>query len=518
MNKPSFFSPDHPAYPTLILLNVIMTTFLCLTSAVATVISNNAIQGELALSDTESIWVTTLYLLGVNTTVPTANWFANRFGFKRMYTYGVLIFTLASAIVGFANHFFILAAARLIEGVGAGLIFPIGLALVVQTIAPARISLAISCYFAGAFGGGLGIGTLLSGYFTQFGSWRSIFFLIVPMGFIEAYSCWLSRRQIPEREQFPFDWGGFFFFATFIASLLVALTLGPIKATTEGWRSWYIIGLFLLAAVSLVITLLIERKHPYPLIPMVLFKDPIFAIGSIAMFLIGMSIFSSVSVSIEYMINALSYEKYVTGKIATVYGVAVGICGFLVGQLTRWVPVPIMTFVGLSLLVYSYFLNNELSWLTGVNQVFWILLLRGIGVGCALGPTTLLALHGVPTHLRNSAATLLTFFRQVGGTYGGTILAIFSIRQTIFHAARFGEQANTQLPGYKMTFQNLMNKYPDPIQAKGAIVQNILTQAYVQGLNDALTAFGYITGTAALLLMVVIAYRYWFKNSLHKNV
>lgn len=213
-----------------------------------------------------------------------------------------------------------------------------------------------------------------------------------------------------------------------------------------------------------------------------------------------------------------SYEKYVTGKIATVYGVAVGICGFLVGQLTRWVPVPIMTFVGLSLLVYSYFLNNELSWLTGVNQVFWILLLRGIGVGCALGPTTLLALHGVPAHLRNSAATLLTFFRQVGGTYGGTILAIFSIRQTIFHAARFGEQANTQLPGYKMTFQNLMNKYPDPIQAKGAIVKNILTQAYVQGLNDALTAFGYITGTAALLLMVVIAYRYWFKNSLHKNV
>ena len=127
----------------------------------------------------------------------------------------------------------------------------------------------------------------------------------------------------------------------------------------------------------------------------------------------------------------------------------------------------------------------------------------------ALGPTTLLALHGVPDELKNSAATLLTFFRQVGLTYGGTLIAIFSIRQTIFHTARFGEQINDQLPAYKMTFQNIYDKFPDRAQAKAAIVKNVLTQAYVQGLNDALIVFGYVTGAVAILLMLFIGIRIW---------
>src|SRR5579872_7451770 len=98
MTKPAFFSQDHPAYPILITANVILTTFLAVISAVTTMIADPSIQGELAMSDTEAIWITTLYLLGVNTIVPTGNWFANQFGSVRMYTYGVVIFTLASLL------------------------------------------------------------------------------------------------------------------------------------------------------------------------------------------------------------------------------------------------------------------------------------------------------------------------------------------------------------------------------------------------------------------------------------
>ncbi len=508
MNKPGFFSPEHPYYPVLILTNVILTTFLSVTSAVATIIANNSIQGELALSDTQSIWVTTLYLLGVNTTVPAANWFANQFGNKRMYTYGVLIFTLGSAIVGFSDNFFLLAVARVIEGIGAGLIFPIGLSLIVQSLPKEKISLGLNLYIGGAFGGGFGIGIPLSGYVTQFESWRYLFFLIIPVGILAALSCWLSRLKKPQTETYPFDFAGFFFFATFIASLLIALTLGPIKSTDEGWRSWYIIALFILAVVCLIATLLVERKHSHPLIPLVLFKDPIFSTSVAAMFLLGMSLFASVSISIEYMINALQYEKFVTGKIAMVYGISMAVCSIIASQLIKFISVPILTFLGLGLLIYSYFLNNELSWLTGADQILWILFLRGLGIGLALGPTTLLALYGIPQELKSSAATLLTFFRQVGGTYGGTLIAIFSIRQTIFHAARFGEQANDQLPAYKYTLQNLYNKYPDPAQAKAAIVKNIETQAYIQGLNDTLIAFAYITGAVSLILLISILYRF----------
>jgi MFS transporter, DHA2 family, multidrug resistance protein len=509
MKKPSIFSSESPAYPILILTNVIVTTFLAVTSAVATIISDTSIQGDLALSDTAAIWITTLYLLGVNTTVPGATWLAARFGNKRIYTYGVFLFTLGSALVGFSHHFALLAAARVLEGIGAGLIFPVGLALIVQTLPKEKIPLALNLYIGGAFGGGLGIGIPLSGYFAQYMTWRCVFWLMIPTGLLAALSCWLSRQKVPQIEKTPFDHWGFLSFATFIASLLIALTLAPIKATTEGFQSWYIIGLFTLAAISLLLTLFIERRHSHPNLPLVLFKDPIFTTSAAALFLLGMSLFASVSVSVNYMINALGYEKFETGKIAMVYGFTMAGCSILASQLIKVIAVPILTFAGLSCLITSYFLNNELSWLTGVDQVFWILLLRGVGVGLALGPTTLLALHGVPQELKSSAATLLTFFRQVGGTYGGTLIAIFSIRQTIFHAARFGEQANDQLPAYKATFHNLYNKFPDAAQAKAAIVKNILTQAYIQGLNDALILFGYVTAAITLLLLLFIGARVW---------
>jgi DHA2 family multidrug resistance protein len=509
MKSLSIFSEDHPYYPFVITINVIITTFLTVSSAVATMISDSAIQGELALSDTATIWLTTLYLLGINLTVPCGNWLANRFGFKRMYASGVIIFSSASFFAAISDHFFTIASARLIEGIGAGIIFPVGLALIIDSLPKTRIGLGVNLYIAGAFGGGLGLGIPLSGYLTQFHSWRDIFLIIVFFGFFTAASCWQTRAKKPILEHKPFDFFGFIAFAFFVSTFLIALTMGPIPATDQGWHTPYIIVFFVIAAISLTSFIVIEIRHPNPLIPMALFKDPIFTVSLAAMFLLGMATFASVSISVDYMLNGLLYEKFATGKIAAVYGITIGLISILSSHLSKIIPIPLLTFSGLSLLIFSYFYNNELSWLTGATQVMTILLIRGIGIGLSLGPTTLLALYDIPNELKSAAATILTFFRQMGGTYGGTLISIISIRQTVFHTARFGEQSNSQLPAYKKTFHNLYDKFPDAAQAKAAIIKNIMNQAYIQGLNDALIVFGYVTSAVAFILMVLIGYRMW---------
>jgi hypothetical protein len=207
------------------------------------------------------------------------------------------------------------------------------------------------------------------------------------------------------------------------------------------------------------------------------------------------------------MLDGIFYEKFVAAKIAAVYGIAIGIFSIISSYLAKIISIPILTFAGLSLLIFSYFYNNELSWLTGYTQVIAILLIRGVGIGLSLGPTTTLALSGIEPQFRSAATGILTFFRQVGGTYGGTLISIFSIRQTIFHTARFGEQASQQLPAYKMTFKNLYDKFPNPAQAKAAIIKNIETQAFIQGLNDALIVFGYVTSGVALLLLFTLIFQ-----------
>ncbi|PIS03415.1 MAG: hypothetical protein COT85_00085 [Chlamydiae bacterium CG10_big_fil_rev_8_21_14_0_10_42_34] len=509
MNRPSIFSNDHPLYPIVITVNVIISTFLTVLSTVSTMIADSAIQGELALSNTEAIWLTTLNLLGVNTTVPCGDWFANRFGFKRVYTYGILIFTLSSLLAGLSQNFFILASARFIEGIGAGLIFPVGLALIVKSLPKEKVKTGINLYIAGTFGAGLGLGVPISGYLTQFASWRYIFFLIVPIGLLMATLCWFTRSKKPTYSHKPFDFFGFLTFATFISTLLIALTMGPIRATSEGWRSPYIIAFFVIALLSLITCIIIEKRHKDPLIPLDLFKDPIFSVSLAAMFLLGMATFASVSLTIQYMLNGLHYERFVIGKIAAVYGITIGIFSVFSNFLAKKIPLPFLTFSGLFLLIFSYFYNNELSWLTGAKQVITILLIRGVGIGLALGPTTILALHAIPLELKSSAATILTFFRQIGATYGSTIIAIFSIHQTIFHTARYGEQANSHLPAYKKTLHNLYDKFPNAAKAKLAIIENIKTQAYIQGLNDALVAIGYVTAFIAIILLILISYRTW---------
>jgi DHA2 family multidrug resistance protein len=367
--------------------------------------------------------------------------------------------------------------------------------------------MTVNLYIAGVFGGGLGLGVPLAGYFAQFYTWRAIFLLIVPIGALAAASCWMAKSKTPHIEHKPFDYFGFLTFATFVSTILIALTMGPIPGTDEGWNTPYIKAFLATGMLALICCIWIESRHPNPLFPLPLFKNPIFSVSLAAMFLLGMATFASVSVSIQYMLNALYYEKFITSQIAAVYGLTIGIVSVLANYLIKIVWVPILTFIGLSLLIFSYFYNNELSWLTGYSEVITILLIRGTGIGLALGPTTLLALKDIPDNLKTSAATILTFFRQVGGTYGGILISIFSIRQTIFHTARFGEQINEQLPAYKMTLKNLYDKFPDPAQAKAAIVKNVLTQAYIQGMNDALIIFGYVTGAVALILAFLIGYR-----------
>jgi len=514
--KPGTIAPENPAYSLLIIGNVFLTTFLAVLSAVATIIADNTIQGDLALSDPKTTWLTTLYLLGANTTVLGANWFADRFGYKTMYAFGVILFTLASGFAGIAENFATIATARVLEGIGAGFIFPIGLATIVRTLSPKRLPLGLILYIGASFGAGFALGLPLAGYLAQFMSWRLIFLSILPVGFAGIVSCWLVHEETERTIFSKFDLCGFLSFALFIASLLVALTYGPLRSTDGGWRSPYILGLFALAALSLLSTIICERRHPDPIIPLKLFKDPMFAVATMAMFLLGMSAFASVATMMQYMINGLAYEKYVSGKIGIIYGISLFCFSILGNAIIKKIPVPCLTFLGLSILVYSYFLNNELNWLTGPDQIFWILFLRGVGLGLSLGPTTIQAMRHVPKDLVSKGATLLTFFRQVGGTYGGTLIAIVTIKRQIFHAARFGEQANAQLPAYQVTFTKIFNQFYSntsggATQAKGAIVKNILDQSYIQAINDAMIVFGYVTGAVALVL-VVLNLRNWWKQ------
>ncbi len=508
------------SYVFIVISNILIVTFLAVLATVSTIMAGDVIQGELAFSDDASTWITTLNLLGINTVVPVSSWFGDRFGYKKMFATGTLIFVCSSLLAAFSFNFAMLGSARFLEGIGSGFIFPIGLAIITQTLPPDKLPFGLILYVMAAFGAGFAIGLPLSGYLAQFYSWRIIFLIIVLVASLTFISIILFQDNIPGEKTTRFDYFGYIFFALFISALLIALTYGPLPSTSQGWRSPYILGCFLVAFVALILTILIERKYVAPFLPLGLFRYPVYTTTCVAMFLLGMSIFASVGTMMQYMMDALKYERFVSGKIGIIYGLPLGIFSIIASILIKKLPVPIVTAIGLCLLVYSYFLNNILDWQTGPEQILLILLLRGIAIGLSLGPATIQALQSIPKELKNKGATILTFFRQVGGTYGGTLIAILVIKRQIFHAARFGEQTNLQLPGVQVAARNLASHYKSTFfdrtgnaQAltKATIVQNIEIQAYVQAINDALFIFGWVTLVVTVILMIFSLLQ-WQKN------
>jgi EmrB/QacA subfamily drug resistance transporter len=496
--------------PWFILINVLLSTFLAIFSVAATIIAEGNIQGDLALSESLSQWVTTIYLLGVNTMVPAATRFADRFLYKRVYAAGVLIFVVGSGLTPLVASFPWIAACRFVEGLGAGAIFPVGMALIVRHFPKERIAIALCLYIGIAFGGGLGIGLFLAGYLAQFYTWHLIFYGVIPIGLLLAFSCYeIKEEQVPIKH--PFDIWGWLCLAFAIASLLVAVSNGALSSTAEGWRAPWILACLSVFALSTISLIVIEGRHPEPIIPMRLFRDPIFSASATALFLLGMALFAGLSTSEFFLIEGIGYERYIAGAIGMSYGITIALFSIIAGALRSVIPTMVLALTGLGCLVVSYFLNHSITWQCGWREILPLLILRGMGVGLALGPTTAQALKSVPEVMGGTAATLLTFFRQVGGTFGGAFFTVLQIRRAIFHNVRFGEQANQWLPGYRVALKHVETRMSQLLsqgvetseKANAILIANIKKQAFIQGLNDACFIFGWITLVVAIILLVL---------------
>ncbi len=520
-NRAPVLSKDHPFFPWLVLLNIIFPTALAIYSAVSTYVIDTNIQWGLAIDGALALWITTIYLLGVNSLVPIANWFANKYGYKRVYFFAIILFTLGTAASGLATNFKVLFIARLIEGIGAGLIFPIGFALIPQVFPKETVGRAVVLYIGLSFGVGIAIGLLVGGYYGMT-DWRWVFLLTLPFGIMALLITWFFFYETPLKPTPPFDTLGYISFVAFVASLLVALTYGNHISMDEGWRSPLIVGLFAIALIAFLSFVIIERNSAHPFFPFALFKDFSFSMGCLTLFFIGMAIFTSATFMLTYLEEALLYDKLHTGLAIFSYGISISIFSVLGNLLTRKISPAYLGIFGLGILSLSFFLNNLLSFQSGKIMINILLILRGMGIGLSLGPMNAYSLHNVPKESITDGTTLLTFFRQVGATYGGTVLGIVLTRRQIFHDLLFAQLVNPSLPGYQYNFQALKTHLINvagstPIeaekQAKFLIIQNIKTQSLIQAINDALILFGYLT-----LCIIIILIIYSVRNYFNKKI
>jgi EmrB/QacA subfamily drug resistance transporter len=254
-------------------------------------------------------WILDGYTLPLAALVLTAGALADRFGRRRLFIIGLVIFTAASAVCGAAGSIDVLDAARAVQGVGAALLFAVSLALIAHATPQAAERTKAMALYGATIGLGLAIGPLVGGALTQAISWRAIFLVNLPFGCV---AMWLAVTRVAESKDTrirPVDWPGQ---VSLIAGLL-GITLGLLRGNASGWSSALVLSSLTAGALLLIAFVVLELRQADPMLPLGLFRKIDFAGVQLSVFGISASSFAIYLYLSIYLQQTLGRSPLETG-------------------------------------------------------------------------------------------------------------------------------------------------------------------------------------------------------------
>jgi len=363
-------------------------------------------------------WVVTAYLVTSTAAIPVYGKLSDYFGRKPMLLIGIVLFLVGSILSGLSQTMEELILFRGVQGLGAGALFPISLAVIADLFTPAERG-KYQGLFGAVFGVAFLVGPFLGGVLTDNVGWHWIFFVNVPVGLISLY---LIGRLLPgvrpKDARFTLDILGVATFIGAIVPVLVALTL----AETSPWTDRYVLGWFAMGLVFLVAFIVVEARAKDPMIPLDLFRNRTFAVSVVATF------FAVFGFSILIIFLPLWFQ-IVQGASTTASGyllfpflIGLIFSSVLAGQLVsrrgryRMLLAVAIALMGIGL---ALFINLRAD---TPNYALWSwMLITGLGVGPTMAIFTLIVQNDVPFDRLGTATSDLTLFRQIGTSVGLTV-------------------------------------------------------------------------------------------------
>jgi|GEM_PF-2652839 len=516
----SLFPEGHPLQKWLVLVVILLITETALFASVGVNISTPDIQGYYSLGVTETDWITTSYLMMLATTVPISARLGVEYGFKYTFFLGCAIFFIANLLICFTDSYPLLLVWRMLGGAGTGILMPQSISILAFTFERKLLPLALSLYTAVGFGGGFAFGSILGGIFSQEHAFQWIFFIIFLIGMIGLLGICLFFRETKTRAVSPFDYPGYISFLVVIFAALL-LTMN-VKApwNTQGWYSLYTVshGAVLLAGFMAFIYFELTEEHPLFLLKQFTVRP--FLLAAIGMFIIGGIVFGTPVFFSQVLHDDLLWPNSQVGNHFAVFGLAIGVSGAITGLLSDYIGIRWPSAIGLILLTISCFMNHNFTIYSDHSDLYSLLLVRGVGIGVALGPVTSLGLSRIPKESKlelAKATVMLTILRQMGAAFSSNILGIIITQRQDFHFSRFGDMVNYQSPAFQEAASNLSTHFRTAMGApKNAgqelsyqeITSLVQRQAHVAAFDDAFFCAGIVLAIMTTVLIVLMIRRY----------
>jgi EmrB/QacA subfamily drug resistance transporter len=422
------------------------------------------------------VWAVTIYLLTSTISVPFWGKLSDLYGRKPMFMIGIIIFLVGSALSGLSQNMTQLIAFRGLQGIGAGSLFPIALAVIGDLFSPAERG-KYQGLFGAVFGIAFIVGPLVGGFLTEQVSWHWIFYVNIPIGLVSLFFIFRLLPTVKNpRATRNFDILGGVIFTIATGFLLVGLTQkGQTNPTTHALNAWTdptVGGFILIALVGIALFIWAESRAKEAIVPLQLFRIRTYAASMVATFFAAFAFFGAIIFLPRWFQIVQGYSPTNSGLAAL--PLMVGLIfssiasGLIVARTGRykWLTVGAIILMGISTL-----LMTQLRAETPVTIVWLWMFIAGLGVGPTFAVFTLIVQNAVPFNMLGVATSNLTFFRQIGGTVALAIVG------TLF-ASSFQEQLAPQMTASGVP----------------AAVVNGFTQAMHSGALD----FNQLTGTGNL--------------------
>jgi EmrB/QacA subfamily drug resistance transporter len=386
-----------------------------------------SIQTDLGFSQENLQWVISAYALLFGGFLLLGGRAADIFGRRRLFLAGIVLFTVASLLAGFAWSEGSLIAARALQGLGAAVITPAALSILMTTFEEGKDrNTALGVWGAvGAFGAVAGV--LLGGVLTDALSWEWIFFLNVPVGIAAFVATPFLLGESRDEEARSFDVPG----AVLVTSGLVILVFAITQANEYGWSSLETIGLFAGSAALLAAFIGWEARASQPLMPFSIFRLRTLVGANVAGLILGTALFAMFLMLTLYMQQVLGYSAMKTGVgYLAVAGTAI-VWSAVAAQLVTRIGVKPVLVAGMSLLTAGlvYFTQVDVGG-SYVGDLLPGFLLISIGMGFSFVPISIAALAGVKHEQAGLASGLINTSQQIGGALGIAALSAIATSTT----------------------------------------------------------------------------------------
>ncbi len=401
-------------------------------------------------------WVTTAYLITSTITTPIYGRLGDIYGRKKLFMFAISLFIAGSALCSFATSMYMLAAFRAVQGLGAGGLFTLVLAIIGDIVSP-RERARYTGYFMATFGTSSVLGPVIGGFFASHAvilgltGWRWVFLVNVPIGIAALFVVYRTLHVHHQRREARIDWWGA---VTLVVTLVPLLTIAE-QGRVWGWDSGRALVCYVIGVIGLGAFYAVERRMAdNAMIPLRMFRLRPVAVGIAANVITGMALFGGIFVLPLYMQIVHGASPMESGFLMLPMVVGMMSASIVSGQvISRTGRIRGFPIFGSALAAAGLLVLSRIGADTPLLLVMVVMLLLGYGLGNCMQPLLLILQSAVPPRDIGVATASATFFRQIGGTIGVAIFLSILFGQVGGHIGNALE-SESRTPAFQQAVQH----------------------------------------------------------------